>query len=71
MLRFTYTFNKASGSRQLVEDPEGEWVSHEDALLHGSEQFGLGRIEGQADAQAVARILEASSRPDPLTLRLD
>lgn len=40
-------------------------------LVYGSEQFGLGRIEGQADAQAVAQIIKASSRPDPLTLRLD
>lgn len=64
MKRFTPFING------MTEDKEGDWVRHEDALLYGSEQFGLGRIDGQADAQAVAKILQASSRPDPMSLRM-
>ena len=59
------------GLKLMLPDPEGSWVRYSDALLYGSEQFAQGRLDGQADAQAVAKILTASSRPDPMTLRLD
>jgi len=36
----------------LESDPDGPYVLYSDALLYGSEQFGLGRLDGQADATA-------------------
>ena len=39
----------------LEADPEGVWVRYSDALLYGSEQFGLGRQDGQADAEATRK----------------
>ena len=36
----------------LEADPKGPYVLYRDALLYGSEQFGLGRLDGQADATA-------------------
>lgn len=55
----------------MTEDPEGDWVRYEDALLYGSEQFGLGRLDGQADAKATRQpftkesILAAMKRAEP------
>ena len=36
----------------LESDPDGPYVLYSDALIYGSEQFGLGRLDGQADATA-------------------
>ncbi len=33
MPRFNHEFQKASGSREMVEDPEGEWVKLEDIRI--------------------------------------
>ena len=71
MERFTMVRHDDHEHCGLEADPEGAWVRYSDALLYGSEQFAQGRLDGQADAHAVAKILKASSRPDPMTLRLD
>jgi hypothetical protein len=41
------------GASGMVPDPDGPYVLYGDAMLYGSEQFGLGRLDGQADARAV------------------
>lgn len=32
--RYAHVFQKASGSREMVEDPEGDWVKFEDMDLY-------------------------------------
>jgi hypothetical protein len=71
MERFTMVRHTDHEHCGLESDPEGAWVPYKAAMLYGFEQFGLGRLDGQADVQAVTQILKASNRPDPMTLRLD
>lgn len=46
--RYGHVFQKASGSREMVEDPEGEWVKFDDMDLY---MFEGGQLLQQAAAE--------------------
>jgi hypothetical protein len=64
MPRFKHEFQKASGSREMVEDNDGDWVKYEDAVgvlcfIAGYLQSHCAMLEGQGVHPKVIEAVEA------------